>query len=413
MISLNFKLAKRFLNSKRNGPLSRFISMASTAGILVGVCALIVGLSAMNGFEYELNNRVLSLIPAGEVHATTPKGFTDLKNIYSKIESLEEITAIAPVVTINGAFNHETSYAPAVIFGIDPPLEKKVVSLDRFMDVSLEVINSKNTDKIILGDGIRRKLNLKKGDTIAFQSIDSNINKSGFGNLVNHTFEIAGFFKTGGNLDGNFAFINIDTAMNITKLDGPNTLHLGVNNMLMAPDIISRLRYTDELFYDARSWVDTQGKLYRDINMIRSIMYLAMILVMAVACFNIISTLFMVVSEKATEIAILKTLGMPRRQIIYTFSLMGVLLSLKGSILGVTLGVLISAITPYVTLHFKDWFGFNLLNEDVYFISFIPSKIDPVDLIFIVGCALILSLLATIFPAVKASKVDPAKQICL
>ena len=406
--SLSFKLAFRFLNSKRYGALAKFISMASTTGIGVGVCALIIGLSAMNGFEYELNNRVLSLIPGAEVSSYDKTGFYNLEGEVKALEKAPNIKAVSPAVSLNGAFIFGANFAPAMVIGIDPVNEKKVISLERFMDCKTDLLNHAEAEPlVIIGHGIAKKLNIKKGDELNLSAIDTKTNSDGLGSMVVKTFKVAGFFKTGGQIDNNFAFINIKEAVALSALRAPNTIHVKVSNML--DTAIATLPEP----CDGTTWIDSQGKLYSDINMIRQIMYLAMILVISVACFNIVSNLVMAVSEKRHEIAILMTMGAKKALIIKSFTLMGVLSAIKGCIYGGVAGSLLSLCIPYVTSHFKDWFGIELLNEDIYFINFVPSSLIISDVLIVVGCAVVMSFIASIYPAIKASKIDPAQELNL
>lgn len=412
--SLSFKLAFRFLNSKRYGALAKFISMASTTGIGVGVCALIIGLSAMNGFEYELNNRVLSLIPGAEVSSYDKTGFYNLEGEVKALEKAPNIKAVSPAVSLNGAFSFGANFAPAMVIGIDPVNEKKVISLERFMDCKTDILNHAEAKPlVIIGHGIAKKLNIKKGDELNLSAIDAKTNSDGLGSMVVKTFKVAGFFKTGGQIDNNFAFINIKEAVALSALRAPNTIHVKVSNMLEAREIINTALATLPEPCDGTTWIDSQGKLYSDINMIRQIMYLAMILVISVACFNIVSNLVMAVSEKRHEIAILMTMGAKKALIIKSFTLMGVLSAIKGCIYGSVAGSLLSLCIPYVTSHFKDWFGIELLNEDIYFINFVPSSLMISDVLIVVGCAVVMSFIASIYPAIKASKIDPAQELNL
>ena len=412
--SLSFKLAFRFLNSKRYGALAKFISMASTTGIGVGVCALIIGLSAMNGFEYELNNRVLSLIPGAEVSSYDKTGFYNLEGEVKALEKAPNIKAVSPAVSLNGAFSFGANFAPAMVIGIDPVNEKKVISLERFMDCKTDILNHAEAEPlVIIGHGIAKKLNIKKGDELNLSAIDAKTNSDGLGSMVVKTFKVAGFFKTGGQIDNNFAFINIKEAVALSALRAPNTIHVKVSNMLEAREIINTALATLPEPCDVTTWIDSQGKLYSDINMIRQIMYLAMILVISVACFNIVSNLVMAVSEKRHEIAILMTMGAKKALIIKSFTLMGVLSAIKGCIYGGVAGSLLSLCIPYVTSHFKDWLGIELLNEDIYFINFVPSSLMISDVLIVVGCAVVMSFIASIYPAIKASKIDPAQELNL
>lgn len=412
--SLSFKLAFRFLKSKRYGALAKFISMASTTGIGVGVCALIIGLSAMNGFEYELNNRVLSLIPGAEVSSYDNTGFYNLEGEVKALEKAPNIKAVSPAVSLNGAFSFGANFAPAMVIGIDPVNEKKVIDLEKFMDCTTDILNEDKAEPlVIIGHGIAKKLNIKKGDELNLSAIDAKTNSDGLGSMVIKTFKVAGFFKTGGQIDNNFAFINIKEAVALSALRAPNTIHVKVSNMLEAREIINTALATLPEPCDGTTWIDSQGKLYSDINMIRQIMYIAMILVISVACFNIVSNLVMAVSEKRHEIAILMTMGAKKALIIKSFTLMGVFSAIKGCIYGGVAGSLLSLCIPYVTSHFKDWFGIELLNEDIYFINFVPSRLMISDVLIVVGCAVVMSFIASIYPAIKASKIDPAQELNL
>lgn len=388
--------------------------MASTTGIGVGVCALIIGLSAMNGFEYELNNRVLSLIPGAEVSSYDKTGFYNLEGEVKALEKAPNIKAVSPAVSLNGAFSFGANFAPAMVIGIDPVNEKKVISLERFMDCKTDILNHAEAEPlVIIGHGIAKKLNIKKGDELNLSAIDAKTNSDGLGSMVVKTFKVAGFFKTGGQIDNNFAFINIKEAVALSALRAPNTIHVKVSNMLEAREIINTALATLPEPCDVTTWIDSQGKLYSDINMIRQIMYLAMILVISVACFNIVSNLVMAVSEKRHEIAILMTMGAKKALIIKSVTLMGVLSAIKGCIYGGVAGSLLSLCIPYVTSHFKDWFGIELLNEDIYFINFVPSSLMISDVLIVVGCAVVMSFIASIYPAIKASKIDPAQELNL
>lgn len=388
--------------------------MASTTGIGVGVCALIIGLSAMNGFEYELNNRVLSLIPGAEVSSYDKTGFYNLEGEVKALEKAPNIKAVSPAVSLNGAFSFGANFAPAMVIGIDPVNEKKVISLERFMDCKTDILNHAEAEPlVIIGHGIAKKLNIKKGDGLNLSAIDTKTNSDGLGSMVVKTFKVAGFFKTGGQIDNNFAFINIKEAVALSALRAPNTIHVKVSNMLEAREIINTAIATLPEPCDGTTWIDSQGKLYSDINMIRQIMYLAMILVISVACFNIVSNLVMAVSEKRHEIAILMTMGAKKALIIKSFTLMGVLSAIKGCIYGGVAGSLLSLCIPYVTSRFKDWFGIELLNEDIYFINFVPSSLMISDVLIVVGCAVVMSFIASIYPAIKASKIDPAQELNL
>ncbi len=410
---LSFKVGYRFFISKNIGPLATFMSFSSTVGIALGVMALITGLSCMNGFEYELENRVLSIIPNAYVKSENDYfRFTEQHVI--DIEKGKYIKAVAPAVEIPAIISNYKDFVPIQVIGIDPIKEKKIINIDKFLSNSLDSLNKKeNKDdavNIILGLSSAKKLNVKVGDTLVLYTSNS-VSTAILTAKQATKLKVAGLLTIGGSLDSLFAFINIDDAKEIAKLKGANAIHIKTKNLLNAKnealDALSNFNEPASLY----SWMQIHGKLYNDIIMIRQIMYLAMFLVMAVACFNIISNLVMSVNEKKKEIAILLTLGMKRSSIIKSFSFMGFLSGLLGTSIGTILGIGFSSILTDFTTFLKEKYGIVLLNEDIYFISFIPSKIDVVDVVSIVLCALTMSILAAIYPAIKAAKIYPVKEL--
>lgn len=283
---------------------------------------------------------------------------------------------------------------------------------------------------IILGAALARKLNVKVGDTLEIFTLnfvsnqDSSTDQSfdlEYGKLKQvlqapqkSRAEVVGILKIGGQLDSLIALMHISQLQSMVGLQGPNSIHIRTNDINATQKIVVEAtsgKITENAYLT--TWLSTHGKLYHDIQMVRQIMFLAMFLVLAVACFNIISNLMMMVGEKRREIAILLTMGMTPREIIATFSLMGMLSGGYGALIGVILGVPVSLLLTPVTSHFKEWFGFDLLNPDVYFINFIPCSLEWLDLITIIAVALCMSLGAALYPAYRAAHVKPAQELNL
>lgn len=410
MSKLTFKLALGFLKSQKYGPLARFMSLASTLGISIGVCALILGLSAMNGFERELKNRVLELVPSITLTSFEAEGYKNISNMIASIKKTDHVVAVNESVVLKGSITDSRSFVPAMIIGVNSDEKQRVINFEKFTKQISDDFFSKS-NQIILGNGIAKKLNVKKGDTVKVACIDKADNATELSSFNMQDLTVAGIFKTSGQIDNNFAFVSLDTALEISNREYPNTIHIKTDDMLLvnnvAYDIAREIIEESEI----TTWLDSQGKLYRDINMIRGIMYLAMILVICVACFNIISNLVMTVNEKKKEIAILMTMGADRKFIIKTFTLMGLLSSFKGCAYGIIAGTVISLLTPYVTENFEKWTSIQLLNEDVYFINFVPTSINITDIVIVGLCALIMGTLAALYPAIKAANPNIVEEI--
>ncbi|MDY2798700.1 MAG: FtsX-like permease family protein [Anaerobiospirillum succiniciproducens] len=496
--NLGMMLSLRFVRSRRKGALTRFISFASTCGIAVGVFAAIVGFSAMNGFESELENRVLSVIPSARLTASDSH-FKDVEGIESVLKQDKRIQSTAPAAEVRAILSANRAFAPLLITGIDPQAEKEVVEIQRFINVDMNCLkrdeftsiaghcsvntpkayttqdttlakvnrsaetntqtNDSNTAKvsdvdneasiaaagdsaseqdngaseqsnsaydkmprIIIGSSIAKKLGVGAGDVVTmmvmsnvqqqhddFKDFESSLKAPNRNKAL-----VIGVIHLGGQLDGSLALMDLDELLTISKLEGPNAIHIRT----------SVLKDTNRIIYDATygkisenamlsTWMNSQGKLYHDIQMVRQIMFIAMFLVLAVACFNIVSNLMMMTSEKRREIAILLTMGMPRSQIVRTFSLMGIITGLYGTLFGLIPGILLSLSLSPITSSWKEWFGFDLLNEDVYFINFIPSDLSFIDVLIVALASLLMSWLAAIYPAMRASRVQPAQELNL
>lgn len=291
-------------------------------------------------------------------------------------------------------------------------------------DSASEQVNSAydKMPRIIIGSNIAKKLGVGAGDVVTMM-VMSNVQQQ-YDDLKDFESSlkapnrnkalVIGVIHLGGQLDGSLALMELDELVTISKLEGPNAIHIRT----------SVLKDTNRIMYDATygkisenamlsTWINSQGKLYHDIQMVRQIMFIAMFLVLAVACFNIVSNLMMMTSEKRREIAILLTMGMPRSQIVRTFSLMGIITGFYGTLFGLIPGILLSLSLRPITSSWKEWFGFDLLNEDVYFINFIPSELSFIDVLIVVLASLLMSWLAAIYPAMRASRVQPAQELNL
>ena len=398
---LTLRMAWRFTRSRRGGALSHFMSVASAVGIAIGVAALIIGLSAMNGFERELENRVLSIIPSGTLYASH-QSFKDPQKDLEILRSIPGIDDVSAGIMLDTVLKAGTSFTPVRLIGVSPK-SKLAHALSKFIDVP-ETFFEFPEPKLIAGSAVAQKLKLAKGSKVSLL-LNDDFSSAGT------NLEVAGFFHAGGQLDTVLCFTGIDAAKKAADLISPNVFMLKVSDLLQAPAITREAAQKLPERVRAESWVDTQGKLYADIQMIRGIMYFAMILVMAVACFNIISNLIVAVAEKKHEIAVLKTLGASRSRIVSIFVCSGIIFGLRGSMIGTVFGSAVALLLTPLMKSIENLFGFKFLNPDVYFVDFIPSSLNPCDIILVLLTALTMSALASFYPAWKASKVDPAREL--
>lgn len=398
-----FIFAYRFYSSKRYGVLAKFMSFASSAGICVGVMALIVGLSAMNGFEDQLEKKVFDMLPSATINSQFNTGFKDVNYAIEQLQKDQKILTVAAVATGSALLEQKLSFSAVNLLGVNLQEEQKIINIkDKLVLADKNSPFLKDNKGIILGKSILTKFNLKLND-----SINIIINDSLSDKLImpkRQSYIISGYVDIGGSLDESFCLMNIDEAMKLLNLQAPNSLHIKTVNFKTAYQDVFNATYNFKEGGFLQSALQLNSKLYNDIQLIRQVMYIAMFLVMIVASFNIISKLILAINEKGSEIAILKTMGASSFFISLIFTLNGFFIALFGIILGTILGILIAYNLPFITSFIEQTFNITLLNKNVYFIDFIPSRIDIIDVLLVVGSACIISLIASSIPAFKASK---------
>jgi lipoprotein-releasing system permease protein len=430
---LSLYLALRYVRSRHGNGFSSFISASSTIGIALGVMVLIVVLSAMNGFERALAQRLLSVVPHGEVIGIN-EPFSDWQSNIKQALKNPNVIAAAPVIKMTGMMQSGEQLKGLEIRGVNPQLEQQVSSItDYIIAGSWQGLSEKQpedqekqdsrknspTNAIVIGSGIAQKLELNVGDQV--QVLLPQPNSSNDEKKLNKHFPvplrqqvtIVGIFKFGGVIDDTLAYISLIQAADIMQYQ-PNQvqgIRIKVADVFHAPRIVREVAYDlDPYVYASVSdWTRTQGHLFNDIQLVRMIMYIVLVIVIAVASFNIVSTLIMAVNDKKGDIAILKTMGASSPMIMITFMIQGLLNGVLGSVVGGFSGVYIAKNLTAIVSHIETFFNTKFLSADVYFIDFLPSYLDQNDVVITVTTALVMSLFATIYPAWQATKIEPAQ----
>ncbi|MEM5512787.1 lipoprotein-releasing ABC transporter permease subunit [Pseudoalteromonas sp. AS84] len=404
-------LSKRFRaysghKDEKNGFVS-FIAKASTIGILLGVAVLIVALSVINGFEQQLVHRLLSVVPQVEYVAPS----RPIANWSQKVEDLQtqpHVTGAAPFIAVNGMAQYKSQLKAVEIRGVEPSLESNVSAVNQF--TSGKLVSQLGFDDVILGKQILKQLDAKVGDNITL--LIPQISQKGQSLLAPKrvTLNLAGVIEMGGPIDSTAAFIHINKAQQTLGYDETQVtgLRLSVDDVFSAHQIALKVGQTIDDYVYISSWFRTQGSLYQDIQMVRTIVYIVVFLIIAVASFNIVSSLVMEVREKQGNIAILKTMGAKDSTILATFVMQGLMQAFVGVALGTLIGVVLALNISELFTWISLLFGANPL-EGVYFIEFLPSKLVLEDIGITVIVTFVLAILATIYPAWQATRVDPAK----
>ena len=430
---LSIFLAFRYVRSRHGHGFSTFISASSTIGIALGTMVLIIALSTMNGFERELAHKLLSIVPHAEL-MSVDKPISNWQSSVQQIQNDPEVIAAAPVINLTGMMQHKSQLKALEIRGVDTHLETLVSDIKNYMvEGSWEALasNSNNSkthgnftaalpeNGIVIGAGVAKKLSVQLGDKVQILLPASNhaaaVNDKSKQNMflapVRRQVEIVGIFKFGGTVDETLAYISLAQAAEIKGYQANETqgIRIKINNVFMAPNVARSIAYSFNHYVYIMDWTRTQGHLFNDIQMVRMVMFIVLVLVIAVASFNIVSTLIMAVNDKKGDIAILKTMGASSKLIMLTFIFQGLVNGLLGSVIGGVCGVLLSLNLADIVAFIEGLFSLKLLSADVYFIDHIPSQLNSNDVYVTLLTAIVMSLLATIYPAWRATKVEPAQ----
>lgn len=405
---LSLLIGLRFSRGRRRSGMVSLISVISTVGIALGVAVLIMGLSAMNGFERELNNRILAVVPHGEIEPVEQpwKGWPD---VLTRVEKVPGIEAAAPYINFTGLIESGVNLRAIQVKGVDPQQEMRLSALPRFVQNNAWQKFKAGQQQIIIGKGVADALKVKQGDWISIMIPNSD----GENKLLQPKrvrLLIAGILQLSGQLDHSLAMVPMQDAQQYLDMgDSVTGIAIKVNDVFNANKLVRDAGEVTNAYVYIKSWIGTYGYMYRDIQMIRAIMYLAMVLVIGVACFNIVSTLVMAVKDKSSDIAVLRTLGAKDGLIRAIFVWYGLLAGLVGSVSGVVVGVLASWQLTNIIAWIEKLIGHHFLSGDIYFIDFLPSELHAMDVVYVLITALVLSLVASWYPARRASRIDPAR----
>ena len=393
----------RYLTSRR-GRLVTFLLRVSLVGLCLGVALLILVLSVMNGFYYELRERILGLVPHVIVyHADTP-GET-IKTI-EKLNQLPQVRGSAPFTQIGAMLSHRGNTEAITVHFVSPEQETQLSLLDSYMTEGsmAELVGA--GEKILLGKALAEKLQAKVGDTLAVIVPDA-------GSVVSQRpqvgyLRVAGLFATHTELDQSLAVTHHNLAKRLISNSAlAQAIRVTVTDPFdwQAVQDISDTLGTD---YDVRSWFATHGDLYLAIDLSKRLVALMLFAVIAVAAFNLVSSLVMVVDDQRMAVAVMSVLGASGAQIMATFALTGFLVGAIGTGLGILLGIVMSLSVPTLVSQLEALLGFSFLSTDIYPIDYLPVDIYLGDIVLVSGVALLACLFAAVWPAIRIAKTKPA-----
>ncbi|MVW77033.1 lipoprotein-releasing ABC transporter permease subunit [Pseudomonas xionganensis] len=405
-------IGMRYTRAKRRNHFVSFISLTSMIGLALGVLVMILVLSVMNGFDHEMRTRVLGMVPHATLESVTP--IHDWRALAAEVQNDPQVLAVAPFSQMQGLLTHAGKVQKVLINAVAPEEEVKVsIIADFFRQGRLSELRPGEFG-IVLGDRAAEKLGVGLGEKITFVAPEVTVTPAGVFPRLKR-FTVVGIFHVGaGEVDGHLALTHVQDLARLQRwqADQVQGLRLKFADLFQAPRISWELaQRLDQGDYYARDWTRSHGNLYQAIRMEKAMIGLLLLLIVAVAAFNIISTLVMVVTDKKADIAILRTLGATPRQIMAIFMVQGTVIGVFGTAIGAALGIWAALNVSSAIAALERLLGIQFLNADVYFIDYIPSQLMLQDVLLVCGAALLLSFLATLYPAWRAARTQPAEAL--
>jgi lipoprotein-releasing system permease protein len=405
-VGLRYTRARK--GSGRNAFVS-FIAFTSMSGIVVGVWALIVVLSVMNGFQLELRTRILSVASHIEV-----RGFPELKDPAAVTEIARRnprVIATAPYVLGQAMLSAGDANRGVLIRGVDPVQEGKVADVGKHMVRGSLASLTPGSFNTVLGAELARALGVRVGDSVVAITPQGIVTPAGTLPRIK-TFKVSGIFEINmSEFDSGLAFVNIDDAEKLYRLENANGIRLKLDDMFAAPRVASELLAAMPADADVRDWTRNHENFFRAVAIEKRMMFIILTLIVAVAAFNIVSAQVMVVTDKKADIAILRTLGAAPKSILAIFMIQGMLIGVIGTLIGVVTGVLTALNIDTIVPAIEHALHIQFLDKTVYYISDLPSDLQSGDVITVALIALFLALAATIYPSWRAARVNPAEAL--
>lgn len=393
----------RYTRSKKKNHFVSFISLSSMLGISMGVMVLITVLSVMNGFDEEIHHRFFGMAP--EITITSPSDvITNWEDVTNNFNQMPDIRASAPFVVTQGLATFEGQVHPVLLTGIEPKLEEKISHLNSKLISGTTHLNKFG---ILLGRGLADSLGVMIGDKVTIMIPKATVTMAGMEPRFKR-FTVEGVFSAGSgfNFDSKLAFINMRDAQKLMQFQKNEVtgVKIKINEVYKAPYLANEIYHKLKEEYIVGNWTETFGAFFHAVKMEKTMMFLILLLIIAVAAFNLVSSLVMVVNDKQAEIAILRTIGAGPGTILRIFIVQGMMVGVIGTLIGVSLGVLLSSNATSIVNFLQSLFRSDLLSSSIYFVDYLPSKILMEDIVKVSFASLLMSFIATIYPAWRASK---------
>jgi lipoprotein-releasing system permease protein len=402
----------RYTRAKRRTHFISFISLISMLGIALGIAALITVMSVMNGFEKEIRSRILGA--AAHIQVIGPEsGLLDWQRVADTAKANPEVISTAPFVQAQGLLSTGSAVRGVFVRGVVPELENTVADFGKHMRAGRLEDLQPGGFGIVLGIGIARGLQLRVGDKVTLISPQGQVTPAGLMPRLKQ-FTVVGIFAMDHNeFDSALALVRMEDAQVLYRLEGGavSGIRLKVRDVDRAPAVAREIAQRMPLDTMVSDWTQQNVNYFRAIQIEKRMMFIILTLIIAVAAFNLVSTLVMVVTDKHPDIAILRTLGASPGSIMQIFIVQGAVIGTIGTLLGVVTGLLLALNIDTVVPAVEHAFNFQILSRDVYYISELPSDLHWQDVWSVAGMSLLLAFVATIYPSWRAARVNPAEAL--
>lgn len=396
----------RYAGSSNRGALVAFISRVSMLGLVLGVALLIVALSVMNGFERELRERILSLVPHVSLQPVVP--LRDWQGMSAAVQAHPDVLAAAPYVDLQGLLMYRTRVVPVMLHGVDPAAEARISTIGSYLQSGQLDSLGGTADRIIVSESLARRLGAAVGDGVLVLVPDTNAQGQVLPRATRVT--LAGVYRTGTEVDTMLVLTGLHTAMRLRGMpDVVQGIRFQVRDLFQAPRVAREVVQGLGIAVHALDWTRTHGNLYEAIRLSRNMVGILLFLIIAVAVFNVVSTLFLIVKDKEGDIAILRTLGASPAAIMAVFIVQGSLIGLVGTAIGGCVGVLLSLGVTEAVAGIEQLLGVQFLKAEVYPVSYLPSALAWRDVALVCSVALVMSFVATLYPSWRAARMRPAE----
>lgn len=398
-------IAWRYAQARSGSALLGFISRISMAGLVIAVALLITVLSVMNGFEHELRTRILRVVPAITLYPEA-NDIPVWKDVAQEVLRNPHVTAASPLIEAQGLLVMGAVAEPVLLFATDPVAESRLSHFEDFTDAATWSAWLADSQSVLISRKLADKLGVVAGDTAVVMLPGVGGDKSAPGIL---SLRIAGLYETGTEVDNHLVMAQLPLLQAQYQISGVAAIRFSVDNWLNADVIAWSLVQQLPPHYSMKTWLQTHGNLYEAIRMSRQLVVMMLVIIIVIAAFNVVCSLVLVVTDKRGDIAILRAMGVPNGSIMKIFMMHGLFIGTLGTVIGAVVGCVLALAMPSIAQGLQSLLGVQLLSTDVYPVNYLPSDLRVFDVGMVVGIALLISGVASVYPAWRATRTLPAE----